>query len=839
MTKIGVQIELEGAPQYISNMSKLTSQTKLYQAQMNRLAQELSNTSAYQKSITMSKALGQQLEALQNKAKYLEQEIEKEASKSDELSSREIYLKTQYENLQAEIARTTKALKDQGGVAGAIGAQFEEVGQKLSSIGSKIADIGDTLTKKISVPIAGVAAGSVKAFADWESAFAGVMKTVDETATTTYNDISEGIKKMATETASSKEDIAAVAEAAGQLGVKADDVLKFTKTMVMLGDSTNLSSEEAATSLARIVNITGDSMQSIDQLGSAIVALGNNFATNESSIVEMSNRLASAGTIAGLSTTEIFALATAMSSVGIEAEAGGTAMTQTLTGISQAVSESGEKLSMLAQVAGTSADDFAKKWKSSPITALQEFINGLSDMNAKGEDTYKILDELGMSGIRQSNMLQSLALANDQLANAVKVSGDAYKANSALTDEASKRYETFASQLNQTKEMLTNVGIEIGSTLMPYIQQFLEKIQSLVEWFQSLDKQQQEFILKAALIAAAIGPILSSIGRISTGVGAISQIIGKLAPLVPTITGFVSSIGAVITGTLLPALGSIVAAITPFLPIIAAVAAAIAALIIVIKNWATITDFVSEKWNVLKEFLGNALAEITAYFNEHFGIIGQIFTTHINIIATLIKTTVEVIGTVIKAAGNVIRALFTGDWNTIGKIVSQAWNSIKTTVSNGVSNIINVITNMGNNVRNTFSNLLSSAWDWGSHFVQNFCDGITSKMSALIDKVRSMADTVRSYLHFSHPDIGPLKDANKWPRDFVQQYAQGIESARYLIQNAVGDVAADIAVLQNPIDSEEVYSAIRSGASDATIRLAIGDREFSRALRDMGVVFNG
>lgn len=841
MANIGVKIELEGAPQYKENMANLTAQTKLYQAQVKSLASQMgSSMSAFQKSITTSKALEQQLEALKNKSALLEQQIEKNTEKYGADSTNVIRLKTQYQNLQAEIANTEAELKKLGGTWGAVGAQFEAIGSKLTSIGNKMASVGDTLTKKVSVPLAGLGAASVKSFADWESAFAGVMKTVDETATTTYEDLAEGIKQMSTETAASKEEIAGVAEAAGQLGVGADDILKFTKTMVMMGDSTNLSAEEAATALARISNITGEPLENIDKLGASIVALGNSFATNESSIVEMSNRLASAGTIAGLSTTDVLALAAAMSSVGIEAEAGGTAMTQTLTSISQAVSAGGDDLNRLAQVSGKTAQEFAAEWKASPVTALQEFISGLSEMNAAGVDTYAILDELGMSGIRQSNMLQSLALASDQLTSAINVSNQAYYENAALTNEAEKRYQTFNSQLSQTKEMASNVAIQFGEIMMPYVQKLVEKIQSLVQWFGNLDGKTQEMIVKIGLIIAAIGPAISIVGTIISTIGSISTAVGAVIKLGPTILAMITSIQTVITGTLIPAIAGIITAVAPFLPLIAAVAAAIAAIIIVIKNWAEITEFVKEKWRILTNFLAETIAKIQRFFEEHFGFLGMLFSTKIEVIKTIITTAVNIIKILLQTTGQIIRALIDGDWSKIGQIISTAWVNIQKAINDGVLNVIKAVTDMGVNAKQKFDELLNNAKEWGSHFVQNFCDGITQKMSALIDKVRSMAETVRSYLHFSTgPDVGPLKDFNQWPKHMMDNYARGIESARYIVKDAVADVAADVSLLSSPFDTAAMYDAVRSGASDADISLSIGDREFTRALRDMGVIFNG
>lgn len=156
-----------------------------------------------------------------------------------------------------------------------------------------------------------------------------------------------------------------------------------------------LSADEAASALAKFANITGTTADEYSKLGSTIVDLGNNFATTERDIVEMATRLASAGTVAGLSEQDILALSTAMSSVGINAEAGGTAMTQTMTAISKAVSAGGDDLETFAKIAGVSASEFANMWGNEPIDAISAFIGGLGKMNENGEDTISVLDELG------------------------------------------------------------------------------------------------------------------------------------------------------------------------------------------------------------------------------------------------------------------------------------------------------------------------------------------------------------------------------------------------------------------------------------------------------------
>lgn len=422
--------------------------------------------------------------------------------------------------LQAAQAETEKKLKPS---AEKIGQAFQDVGTKIEEVGKKLA------------PLSGAAAAglgiAVKSAKDWETAFTGVKKTVDTTEEG-YERLGQGIQEMATRTASSAEDIAGVAEAAGQLGVGADDILTFTETMVQLGDTTNLSSTEAATALARFMNVTGGSQKDVGKLGSAVVELGNNFATDERSIVEMSQRLAAAGKIAGLSETDILGLAASMSSVGIQAEAGGTAMTQTLTEIDKIVSgtakDSSKKMQTLAKISGMSANGFADAWKKNPIKAIEAFIGGLGDLDGEGESATAMLDELGMSGVRQGNMLKSLSLASGVLTKAVQTSNAAYKDNTALTNEANKRYSTFDAQLSQTKESAKAVAVEFGQVMLPVLKDLLEDIKDILSWVKGLDDETKKTIVTVTGVVAALAPVLMIGGKIVSGVGSLIKGIGGL-----------------------------------------------------------------------------------------------------------------------------------------------------------------------------------------------------------------------------------------------------------------------------------------------------------------------
>ena len=448
-----------------------------------------------------------------------------------------------------------------------MGSAMTNFGNTLQSVGGKMTGLGNTMTVGVTAPIVAGVGAVVKSAMSWESAFAGVKKTNDEVVDSngnvvySYADLENGLRGLAAQLPASHEEIAGVAEAAGQLGIKSQDVVSFTKTMIDMGESTNLSAEDAASAIAKIANITGLTSDEYQRFGSSVVALGNNFATTESDIVSMANRLAASGTLAGLTNQEILGLATAMSSVGIEAEAGGTAMTQTLSAIESAVAAGGEDLQKFATVAGESAQEFADKWKNHPVEAIQDFIRGLGKLDEKGESATMVLDDMGLSGVRQSNMLKSLALAADTMTGAVDLSNRAWSENTALTNEASTRYETTESKLRMLKNQVVDMAIDFGGPFVDALKNGLEASKPLIQTlsdmakkFNELSPAQQQHIMKWLAISAAAGPALSILGKLTTGLGSmfkvfgsvnsgIGKLVGKLAPMASGLTGVGSAAG--------------------------------------------------------------------------------------------------------------------------------------------------------------------------------------------------------------------------------------------------------------------------------------------------------
>ena len=309
---------------------------------------------------------------------------------------------------------------------------------------------------------------TVGAAISWESAFAGVSKTIDGTPAQ-LEAISEGLREMSKEIPTSAEELAGIAASAGQLGIQTPNVLGFTRVIADLGETTNMSGEQAATQLARLANITGMAQSDFGRLGSTVVALGNNLATTESEIVDMGLRLAGAGRQVGMTEAEILSLSGALSSVGIEAEAGGSAISKVMIDIASEVENGGESLELFARTAGMTAQEFSQAWRDDAAGALVTFITGLGNTEAKGQSTLQILEELGIEEVRMRDALLRTSSASDVLNRSLDIGESAWADNTALTAEAAQRYDTTAAKIDTAMNSLKDLGREIGEGTAPAV----------------------------------------------------------------------------------------------------------------------------------------------------------------------------------------------------------------------------------------------------------------------------------------------------------------------------------------------------------------------------------
>jgi TP901 family phage tail tape measure protein len=411
----------------------------------------------------------------------------------------------------------------------AFGHVLRAKGEAWKSYGDGMKSVGRGMMLGVTAPILAVGGGAIKAASDFESSFAGIRKTVNATEQE-FDALATGMRKMALETPVDVNQLNAIGEAAGQLGIKKENLLSFTKVMADLSVATNLGAQEGAVALAQFANITGMAQEKFGNLGSTIVALGNSFATNEAMIVEYGQRIAGAGTIAGFTEAEIMGMGAAFASLGIEAEAGGTAIQKMLLDIHGAVSTNSKEVAGFAEAAGMTAQEFKTLWEKDASEAFTRFSEGLGK---QGDDMIATLQKLGVEDSRSIKAFLSMANAGDLLRRAFDKASVSFGENSALTKEANERYKTFASQLQLVWNGIKDQAIALGQKLLPVMKEALTVIQGMtqyvskwVDWFRELNPETQRTIILVTAMAAALGPIVFILGSVITKIGALMAMVG-------------------------------------------------------------------------------------------------------------------------------------------------------------------------------------------------------------------------------------------------------------------------------------------------------------------------
>ena len=457
------------------------------------------------------------------------------------LASRNVTLKEAMDDCTTGIAEQKKSLVDLGSTyedsqrtylglkAGALGLKNELASMSnefissnetllrlydtLGKVSSKSLQFANTIKPYSMLSFAGIAAATKTAI-EFEDAWTGVTKTVEGTPQQ-LSKINDGLKNLAQTTSSTYQDIAHYAELAGQMGVPTDSIVGFTKTITQLGDTTNLVGEEAAQSIAKFSNVMVSQSKKTNtyysRLGSTIVDLGNKFATTEADIMAMATRLGVAGKMVGLNSNQVLGLSTALSSLGIEAAAGGGSVSKMLKTIDLSVSTGNDLLYEFAEVSGMTAQQFQKAWGEDAAGTFLKFVQGIG----KSGDVTKTLNDLGITEIRQAQAMGALAQSSDVLASALNVSKNAWNDNTAMANEAEKRYATLKSQLSQTWEAIKQAGDELGQAFAPTLTDLLKIVKKAANAFSDLDEGTQQTIAKMLLLTAAAYPTAKGVSKVS------------------------------------------------------------------------------------------------------------------------------------------------------------------------------------------------------------------------------------------------------------------------------------------------------------------------------------
>lgn len=722
------------------------------------------------------KLLGQESKAAADKTKILRDALDECAREVGEDSEKYAKLKTELmeskikqEEIRNEIKKTSEELRNQKTAIQTFGEGFGKFGEGTEKVGQNL--------KVVSTAAAGALVGAGTAAVQFESAFAGVKKTSDEVfdangkCVYSYQQLEDGIRSMAKEIPASTTEISQVAETAGQLGIKTQDVLGFTRVMIDMGNSTNLSAEDAATSIAKFANITGlaaDTSMTADEkykkMGSTIVDLGNNYATTEADIMNMATNLASAGTQVGMSESDILALATALSSVGMEAQAGGTAFSKALIEMQLAVETNSDSLKDWADVAGMSTSEFSKRFKEDATGALEAFIQGLSKCGGESDSAIKVLNDMGITETRMRDALLRSANASDVFTSAISTGKNAWEENTALTNEASKRYETTASKLAIMKNNLYDAGITLGNIFLPMIAEGTQKITGLIQKINNLDSGQQRMILGIVGIVAALSPLLIGIGKLSIGISSIIGLGSKISGLFAGTAVAAAEAGTAAEGAGAAMAGAGGVALGPILLVTAAIAGVVAGMVLLWNKSESFRDFITGIIDTVKSSitgfldginideklsgiqsafsrLGEKLMGLENLFKVIGAVVAAVVVPAIGLLAAGFSTVLGMIEPLITVVGGVIDTL-SGLGDIIVGVFTGDMDLAKAGLDLFKQGVVEIFGGLWDMVVGALDGFISGITGFFGTLIQ-IC-GIDTFVNGVIEKVSGVFDTIRN-----------------------------------------------------------------------------------------------
>lgn len=371
--------------------------------------------------------------------------------------------------------------------SGAIASVKKELGgldRDLGRIGSKAGhNLARNIERGVVAAGAGIAAGATFAImtaASFEQAEASIRKTVGGSITE-VDALIAAVKNMSREVPLSFEELAAIAAEGGALGIATESLDEFTEIIARLGVSTDLTTDEAASAFGQLANVLGMSEADMQSFGDMLVALGNDGASTESQILDMTARFGAAGRAAGLSNAEILALASSTASMGIEAEAGGGALSRLFNNMTQDIALSTKQSGVLADTLGVSLAELRTRWDKDAAGVFEDLLGHLNELDQF--DKAKLLSDLGITNTRDLNAIMLLSAGVEEYERQL---GVAETATGALDKESDAFFNTTQGKWETLKNNVRLAADVVGSELLPVVNDLMAEF---VEWL-SLDTTQ-------------------------------------------------------------------------------------------------------------------------------------------------------------------------------------------------------------------------------------------------------------------------------------------------------------------------------------------------------------
>lgn len=688
------------------------------------------------------------------------------------------------------------------------------IGKKVSAVGIACKNVGASL-----LPVSAAATGVIKSTADaamsFETAMAQVETIAGESAVSykgKMTDMSKAIMQLSTDTGIAAEDVAAATYNAISAGVDVSKSVEFVATAnaLAVGGFTDMTTSVDV--LTTTLNAYGDKAGTAESISDKLITTQNLGKTTVNELASSMGKVIPTASAYGISIDNLCASYVAMTKGGIATAESTTYMKSMFNELADSGSTVG---TILQEQTGKSFGQLMNEGKSlaDVIEILGQSVNGDSEAFA----------QLWGSSEAGTGALAILNGGTADFNNTLKEMGNSTGAASSAMD---KMNDTSAHKMQVAMNDMKNAAIELGGAFAPVMSGIASAVSAVARAFSNLPAPVNSAIAVVLGVVAVAAPVLMAIGSITSGIGSLVSVVGVISGAISSFIGFISA-------SVIPALGSFFAflAANPIVLIIGAIIA-VGALLIThweevkqvavavwegIKNtisrvWEgikavfnTVINFVKENWQGLLLLLVNPFAGafkllydncegFRNFINNFLQNVKNAVSNAFNAVKTAISNAVSAAKNAVSNGFNAIRNTISNIANGIKNTVSSAFKSMLSAIKNTVGNIASAIKNGFNSAFSFMKSIPSQALQWGKDMIMGIVNGIKSCIGKVGDAVKSVADKIRSFLHFSVPDEGPLTDYESWMPDFIQGMANGVEKNKYRLVNAVKGMAGEMAI---------------------------------------------
>jgi TP901 family phage tail tape measure protein len=699
-------------------------------------------------------------------------------------------------NAEGSLSRLGQALAQAGRAADQASDNIDNVADSANSATRDASRLGKALDGiKTIGAAAGIALGAVglglKGAVDeaikFESAMADVKKVVNFDSPQGLANMRQDLLDLSTQIPITADGLAQIAAAAGQSGIAANEITKFTEAAAKMGTAFDISAQEAGQAMAEMRTAFKMSQTDVEALADKINYLGNTSPNSAAKIMKIVQTVGPLGELAGVSAAQIAAMGASVNSLAPEVVATGLKnMFLALTKGESATKSASEAFKKL----GLDSVQVSKDMQTNSEATINRIIESLKKL-PEAQRTATINDIFGAEALP---VIAQMVTNTETLTKNLTAVGDATKYAGSMQQEYAARSATTENQLALFSNNLNVLKVNVGSALLPAINQLAQAVIPVVQSMATWAQQNPDLVTQIVAITGAVLGAITVLGglalaftAVSSGIAAISAIGAGIGAIVTFFTSGAAAV-SLLTGAFsafVTVLGVITAPVTA---VVAGIAALAAAAVYLYRNWDMVKAKTIEVFNTLPQPIQQAVANIKSIFTGLFSFLQPVFQTGFAVMSqvasaqfSLLKgivttawaaikgvftTSLSVIKSVVVAGLTVLASVFNAQFGIIKTVVSTVMNAIKALVqgdiqgvknafSSGFAAVVGIVKTAVSNIVSAFSNLGSQLFTIGVQAVQGLANGIKSRIASVGAEARNLAsnvaNSIRSVLDIHSP----------------------------------------------------------------------------------------